>query len=166
MKLYKTPLFHNKNIIFYHFSSNVFTLILCHIISSLFYIVGVGFFNGFDSINYPSGIPGISLVRKEIVDTIYLIWGLLVLMFIVSFGILLSVLLRKSLLVIGVFSIIFLGYDMLKKQEFMTNILKYLPMSYFNPTENFKRKDTLILQSVFKNNGNCNTYTNSTAYKW
>ncbi|MGF2994991.1 hypothetical protein [Lactococcus lactis] len=73
MKLYKTPLFHNKNIIFYHFSSNVFTLILCHIISSLFYIVGVGFFNGFDSINYPSGIPGISLVRKEIVDTIYLI---------------------------------------------------------------------------------------------
>lgn len=135
IKLYKTPLFNDKNIIFYHFASNVFTLSLCYIIALSFYIVGVGFFNGFGAINYPSGIPSIPLVENGIVDILYLIWGFLVIMFIVSFGILLSVFLRKSLLVIGVFSIIFLGYDLLKNQEFMTSLLKYLPMSYFNPID-------------------------------
>lgn len=133
MKLYKTPIFHKKNSVMSHFLTNVFSAIVFYTTIVLVYLLGTGLLNGFGSLKYPSGINGLALLDNWKIDIIYLFWGFLVITFIISLGILLSLLVRRSLIVVGIFVFLILGFEMIKSQEFMKPFLKFIPMSYFEP---------------------------------
>ena len=132
IKLYKTPIFKNQNPILTSFFVNVFVVSAWYLLAVVLYFVSVGFLNGFGALNYPSGIPKLFLVENWKIDSLYLLWGFVVISFITSLGIFLSLLLKRTLLVVGAFAIIILGFDMIKSQNFMTHLNMFLPMSYFN----------------------------------
>ncbi len=135
MKLYKTPTFNGKNIVLTTFITNFFIVGIWYLLAFLLYIISVGLLNGFGALNYPSGINGLLLVENWKIDGIYLLWGFLLIAFIIACGIYLSFLLKRSLLVIGSFAIIILGYNMIENQGFMQGLRKFLPMAYFDPVE-------------------------------
>lgn len=143
MRLYKTPLFHKKNIILANFGANVFSLTIWYLSAVAFYIVSVGIMNGFGALNYPSAIQDLYIVDNWKIDLVYLVWGFLLIFFIVSLGTLLSLVVRKSILVVGLFAIIVLGFDMIKNQIFMEKFLKYIPMSYFEPIKLLQNNNNL-----------------------
>ncbi|RZI49345.1 hypothetical protein [Lactococcus kimchii] len=114
---------------------------------SAFNIIVIGIKNGFGSWRYPSylvnywgtdqtnttptnmGIP----VGETILISFFYIFIMLV--FFASIGAFLSVLLKKSMVVIGILSVSVVGWLMVINNPNLQSVRKFVPMSYFNPIE-------------------------------
>lgn len=148
MKLYKTPVFREKNIVLTTFTANVTVVGIWYILAVAVYIISVGLMNGFGALNYPSAIPGLNLMENGKIDLLYLLWGFLMIIFVTAFGTWISLILKRSSVVVALFAILVLGYDMIKNQEFMKDFLQFLPMTYLEPLSLLKGAEYLPRQAV------------------
>lgn len=118
------------------------------VLVSIVDIIVIGFLNGFGSFNYPAYLinnigqqtlgylpvdnMAISVGAVIVISLFYLF---LVLVFLSSLGALLSIIFKKSLVVVGFVAILTLGYQLIANLAFMQSIRRFIPMSYLNPIE-------------------------------
>ncbi|MDR0199180.1 MAG: ABC transporter permease [Streptococcaceae bacterium] len=112
------------------------------ILASIIYFIIVGFVNGFGSWNYPAYlftqtsndlIVNNPTISNGVVDAVSILYLLPVILFIASLGALVSVISKRSLVVIGVIAILVLGYSMISSVPWVKPLAKFIPMSYFDP---------------------------------
>lgn len=112
-------------------------------------IISVGLMNGFGSLNYPGylinfkGVDGVMgtwkvdnmAIPNGQVILICLLYLFLILVFLSALGALLSVLFKKSLVVVGVIAVLIVGWSLIEKKDYMQFARPYVPMSYLDPKE-------------------------------
>ncbi|GAB2025770.1 hypothetical protein OfM1_18420 [Lactovum odontotermitis] len=145
-RFYKCKIFTSKQYILDTFLANSVILSVWYVLAALIYLVIVGLTQRFGSPNYPSGFAGISLLENWKVGLFSLLWGILVIIFLNSLGVFLSVLLKKTSIVVGIIAVLILGYQMIKNQPFLQPIRKFIPMSYFEPIP-LLRKEVYLFSS-------------------
>lgn len=112
-------------------------------------VLVVGVMNGFGSLNYPAYLENFTKAAQEAnhwkidnmaipngeVIGISLLYLLLVLIFLAAAGAFLSVLVKRSLVVIGILAVLIVGWSLVIEEPFLQPIRPFVPMSYFNPME-------------------------------
>lgn len=117
------------------------------LLASLVYFMVIGFVNGFGAWNYPAYLSNNIVIANGIVDGISLLYFLLIIIFLASLGALISALAKKSLVVVAVIAILVIGYSMIENVKWMKPLQRFIPMSYFNPSNLLNNPSSLFGKS-------------------
>ncbi len=123
------------------------------LVSGLVYFIIIGSVNGFGNWNYPAYLANASLttgytitnltIPNGIVDIGSLFYLFFVIFFLASLGALISVFVKRSMVVVGVIALLVLGYSMIENVGWIVPFHRYIPMSYFSPLTLFGNPSSL-----------------------
>ncbi|MQW22782.1 MULTISPECIES: ABC transporter permease [unclassified Lactococcus] len=135
-----------KNLIVKVFAGTVATYVWL-VVASIAYFIVIATVNGVGSWNYPAYLGDVNVTTGFMLTNISISNGILdigcvfylffVLLFLASLGALISVFVKRSMVVFGVISLLVLGYSMIENISWLVPFQPYIPMSYFSPLKLF-----------------------------
>ena len=124
------------------------------IISSIIYFLVIGVVNGFGAWNYPAYLgdsdlkTGFTLTNLTIpigiLDLGSILYLFFVIFFLASLGALISVFVKRSMVVVGVIALFVMGYSMIGDVPWIISIRRFVPFSYFEPLKLFGNPSALF----------------------
>ncbi|WP_257140834.1 ABC transporter permease [Lactococcus lactis] len=124
------------------------------IISSIIYFLVIGVVNGFGAWNYPAYLgdsdlkTGFTLtnltIPNGILDLGSILYLFFVIFFLASLGALISVFVKRSMVVVGVIALFVMGYSMIGDVPWIISIRRFVPFSYFEPLKLFGNPSALF----------------------
>lgn len=124
------------------------------LLSSLVYFLIIGVVNGFGSWNYPAYLgdaelkTGFTLTNLAIANGFLDLGSILYLFFVITFlaslGALISVFVKRSMVVVGVIALLVMGYSMIGNVSWIISIKRFIPFSYFEPLKLFGNPEELF----------------------
>ena len=116
------------------------------LLSSIVYFLIIGVVNGFGAWNYPAYLGNVDFMRftltnitiaNGILDLGSVFYLFFVILFLASLGALISVFVKRSMVVVGVIALFVMGYSMIGKVSWIISIKRFIPFSYFEPLKLF-----------------------------
>lgn len=116
------------------------------LLSSIVYFLIIGVVNGFGAWNYPAYLDNVDFMRftltnitiaNGILDLGSVFYLFFVILFLASLGALISVFVKRSMVVVGVIALFVMGYSMIGKVSWIISIKRFIPFSYFEPLKLF-----------------------------
>ena len=124
------------------------------IISSIIYFLVIGVVNGFGAWNYPAYLgdsdlkTGFTLtnltIPNGILDLESILYLFFVIFFLASLGALISVFVKRSMVVVGVIALFVMGYSMIGDVPWIISIRRFVPFSYLEPLKLFGNPSALF----------------------
>ena len=124
------------------------------IISSIIYFLVIGVVNGFGAWNYPAYLgdsdlkTGFTLtnltIPNGILDLGSILYLFFVIFFLASLGALISVFVKRSMVVVGVIALFVMGYSMIGDVPWIISIRRFVPFSYLEPLKLFGNPSALF----------------------
>ena len=124
------------------------------IISSIIYFLVIGVVNGFGAWNYPAYLgdsdlkTGFTLtnltIPNGILDLGSILYLFFVIFFLASLGALISVFVKRSMVVVGVIALFVMGYSMIGNVSWIISIRRFVPLSYLEPLKLFGNPSALF----------------------
>ena len=124
------------------------------IISSIIYFLVIGVVNGFGAWIYPAYLgdsdlkTGFTLtnltIPNGILDLGSILYLFFVIFFLASLGALISVFVKRSMVVVGVIALFVMGYSMIGDVPWIISIRRFVPFSYFEPLKLFGNPSALF----------------------
>lgn len=128
-------------------------------------LLSIGLLKGFGSPNYPaylkenvplaqifenfgasSRVVNMAISNGEVI-IISLLYGFFILFFLAALGMFLSVLTKRSMVVVAFMAILIDGYSYIQDEPWIQSVRKFIPMSYLNPVDLLKYPNYLFGKS-------------------
>ncbi|MDT2863270.1 ABC transporter permease [Lactococcus lactis] len=124
------------------------------IISSIIYFLIIGLVNGFGAWNYPAYLGNSDLktgftltnltIPNGILDLGSILYLFFVIFFLASLGALISVFVKRSMVVVGVIALFVMGYSIIGNVSWIISIRRFVPLSYLEPLKLFGNPSALF----------------------